>query len=353
MAKSAHSAPLNPRQIFFVEEYLIDLNAKEAAIRAGYRRARAASRGYALLRSPQIRAAIAEAMARRADRSRASIAGGITPERMLEEYARIAFSDWRRFAAWGPRGVRFAAARDLSREDTPLIAELVDGGPKRGGLRRVRLFDKQAALMSLGHILLRGDRARFAGAAPCPLLPPFAAAPAPQASARQRRFAEEYLTDFNAYAAARRAGYSERTAALNMTKIKRQPATAALIAALIERRAAPIRAEADRVLAEYARIAFADIGRLADWNHKRLRLKPKRRIAIADSAAIERIDSFGTSSGARGVRLRLTLHDKVYALDMLARHLGLLEVRVPGGARKQNYAAQRTSAALRARLGRR
>ena len=339
MSKSPHPAPLNPRQLLFVEHYLIDLNGKEAAIRAGYSRSRAAARGYALLRLPQIRAAIAEAMARRAGRCRDFIAGGITPERVLEEYARIAFSDWRHFADWGPRHVRFAAMRALSRDDRAAVAEIVEAS---GGLRRVKLFDKQAALTSLSRILAEGDRARFAGAAPRPS----AAAPALPPSARQRRFAEEYLTDFNAYAAARRAGYSDRTAALNMTKMKRHPATAALIAALIETRSEPIRIEADRVLEEYARIAFADIGRVADWNNKRLHLKPPRRVARDDSAAIERIDA--TRDGS----LRLTLHDKVYALDMLARHLGLLDQRVPGGALKRKYAARRTSAALRARLGR-
>jgi phage terminase small subunit len=92
MPKSSHLAPLTPRRRLFVEQYLIDLNGKEAAIRAGYSRSRAASRGYALLRLPEIRALIAEAMAQRAART------PITPERVLEEYARIAFSDWRRFA---------------------------------------------------------------------------------------------------------------------------------------------------------------------------------------------------------------------------------------------------------------
>jgi phage terminase small subunit len=352
------SAPLNPRQQLFVDHYLIDLNGKEAAIRAGYRSSRAAARGYALLRLPEIRAAIADAMAARAQRT------AITAERVLEEYARIAFADIRRFADWGPKGVRFAAARDLSPEDTPLIAELVDAGPQRGGLKRVKLFDKQAALTSLARILVHAPTARFGIALPpsgSPTAPAASAAqttarqrrvaPSPRqrrfaASPRQRRFAEEYLTDFNAYAAARRAGYSERTAAMNMTKMKRHPATAALIASLIETRRVPIRAEADRVLQEYARIAFADIGRIADWDDKRLRLKTRQRLAPADSAAIANL---GT---ARGITLELRLYDKVYALDMLAQHLGLLDPRMPGRTLSRKWPVTQTSAALRERLGR-
>ena len=118
------------------------------------------------------------------------------------------------------------------------------------------------------------------------------------------------------------------------------------IAAGLEARRAPIRAEADRVLAEYARIAFADIGRIADWDDKRLRLKPKRRAAVDDSAAI------ATIAASPGARLRLQLHDKVYALDALARHLGLLDPRMPGHALSRTWSAQRTSAALRDRLAR-
>jgi phage terminase small subunit len=346
MSRTTHPAALTPRQAFFVEHYLIDLNGKEAAIRAGYVPRAAKVRAAKLLRRPGVRQAVAAAMAARAARS------GITAERVIAEYARIAFADWRRFAAWGPRHMRFAAAGALGDDARAAVAELVEAS---GRLKRLRLFDKQAALNSLSRILTQGERARFPlGAANeharAPAGPDRAAAQAPLAD-RQRRFAAEFLEDFDASAAARRAGYAAASAPFQATKLRRHPAIAARIAAGVARKQRAVRVEADRVLAEYARIAFADIGRLADWSNKRLRLKPKRRIAPADSAAIARIDTSGASA-ARGVTLRLVLHDKVYALDMLARHLGLLDRRMPGGALKQKYAAQRTSAALRARLGR-
>jgi len=347
MSTSSQAAPLQPRQLFFVEEYLIDLNGKEAAIRAGYTPEAAAVRAAKLLRRPKVREAVAAAMAARAERSRAFVAGGITAERVIAEYARIAFSDWRRFAAWGPKRVRFAAMRALSEDDRAAVAEIVEG---EGGLRRVKLFDKQAALSSLSRIFAHGDGARFRGGAanddPPAALPNGAAVPYPL-SERQRRFADEFLRDGNASAAATRAGYAPKSAAFQATKLRRYPGIAARIVAGIAARQRAIRIEADRVLAEYARIAFADIGRVADWSHQRLRLKPKRHVTREDSAAIERIDA------SRGVTLRLTLYDKVYALDMLARHLGLLDPRMPGDAAKRKYALRRTSAALRARLGRR
>jgi phage terminase small subunit len=330
------SQPLNPRQRLFVEQYLVDLNGKAAAIRAGYARDPAV-RAARLLRRADVKAAIAAAMAARAGRT------GVTPERVLAEYAAIAFADLRRFADWGPAGVRFRGTRALAAEDTRLVAELVAGG-RDEGLRRVKLFDKFAALRSLLRILDCADIARFRAA---PAAAPSAAVDAGAGlTERQRCFAEEFLVDFDAGAAAIRAGYAPLSAPFQATRLRRYPAIAARIEAGIAARCQPIRADADRVLAEYARIAFADIGRIAAWSARRLRLKPKHRVALGDSAAIDRIGP------EPGVTLRLRLYDKVHALDMLAQHLGLLDPRMPGRALARKWQVQRTSAALRARLGR-
>jgi phage terminase small subunit len=346
MSKLSRSQPLNPRQLIFVEQYLIDLNGKEAAIRAGYAREAAAVRAAKLLQRPAVRQAVAAAMAARAERSRAFIEGGITAERVIAEYACVAFSDWRHFADWGPGGVRFAATRALTPDDRAAVAEIVEAS---GGVRRVKLFDKEAALNSLVRIFAYADSARFRPAE-APADPPVtavsvAAAPCPL-SDRQRRFADEFLKDLDASAAARRAGYARSSAPFQATRLRRYPGVAARIAAGIAAKQRTIRIEADRVLEEYARIAFADIGRIADWSNKRLRLKPRRRVATEDSAAVASLGA------ARGATLQLRLHDKVYALDMLARHLGLLDAHMPGRALKRKWPVQRTSAALRQRLGR-
>jgi len=77
---------MTPRQRFFVLEYLIDLDPKQAAIRAGYAPGAAAARGSVLLRRSDIAQAIRAAMDERARRT------GITIERVLEEFARIALA---------------------------------------------------------------------------------------------------------------------------------------------------------------------------------------------------------------------------------------------------------------------
>lgn len=59
---------MTPKQTRFVAEYLIDLNATQAAIRAGYAKPRASEQGYQLLRKPTVQAAIAKQVAKQAKR---------------------------------------------------------------------------------------------------------------------------------------------------------------------------------------------------------------------------------------------------------------------------------------------
>jgi phage terminase small subunit len=61
---------LTAKQARFVDEYLIDLNATKAAIRAGYKKHTAGSMGHELLKKPEIEAAIEAAKHERSERTR-------------------------------------------------------------------------------------------------------------------------------------------------------------------------------------------------------------------------------------------------------------------------------------------
>lgn len=61
---------LTPKQQRFVDEYLIDLNATQAAIRAGYSEKTAASQGERLLRNVEINAAINAARSERSQETK-------------------------------------------------------------------------------------------------------------------------------------------------------------------------------------------------------------------------------------------------------------------------------------------
>ncbi len=62
---------LSPMQTRFVEQYLIDLNATHAAIRAGYAEKNAKQQGYALLQKPVVQEAVTEAIQARSERTKA------------------------------------------------------------------------------------------------------------------------------------------------------------------------------------------------------------------------------------------------------------------------------------------
>ena len=60
---------LTPKQKTFVQEYLVDLNATQAAVRAGYSQKRASEIGYQLLQKTTVQAAIHDAMEARQQRT--------------------------------------------------------------------------------------------------------------------------------------------------------------------------------------------------------------------------------------------------------------------------------------------
>lgn len=80
---------MEPRQERFVQEYLVDLNATQAAIRAGYSEKSARQMGAENLSKPAIQAAIAQAQQDRAVRT------GITADRALREAWNVAIADAR------------------------------------------------------------------------------------------------------------------------------------------------------------------------------------------------------------------------------------------------------------------
>lgn len=85
--KNAQDAALPPMQQRFVEEYLVDLNGTQAAIRAGYSKKTAEQYAHQLLKKPSVQAAIAKA------RSKLSERVEITQEMVLSRYWMIATAD--------------------------------------------------------------------------------------------------------------------------------------------------------------------------------------------------------------------------------------------------------------------
>lgn len=144
---------------------------------------------------------------------------------------------------------------------------------------------------------------------------------------RHRRFVLEYLIDLNGRAAAKRAGYADKKAAARAWELLRRSDVKAMIAQEIKARDERLRVSADRIAKEFARIAFNDPARIARWGPEGVELVPSERLSEDDKAAVKWV-SVGGRKGARAQRF--LMHDKISALEALARIAGIF-TRGPHG----------------------
>lgn len=143
----ADTVNLTGKQEAFCNEYLVDLNGTQAAIRAGYSEDSAANIAYENMRKPEISARIAEL------RDQMGRGFNITRERIAQEYARIAFFDIRKIYD----GEQLKPLEQISDDEAAAIggvkrAVTTFGDEDNGGEKvsvEVKIWDKRAALDSL------------------------------------------------------------------------------------------------------------------------------------------------------------------------------------------------------------
>ena len=139
---------LTPKQSRFIEEYLIDLNGKQAAIRAGYSAKTAEAQAARLLRYVKVQQALQTAIEARTKRTE------ITADRVMVKLARIAFANMRDY--WPKEGETLDLHR-LDQDRTAAVEELTVVETVRGGVlhrrTRLKMHDKLAALTNLARHL--------------------------------------------------------------------------------------------------------------------------------------------------------------------------------------------------------
>lgn len=164
------------------------------------------------------------------------------------------------------------------------------------------------------------------------------ARPSPKALRGKRlRFAQEYLVDLNGTQAAIRAGYGEKNARSTASELLALPEVEAAVARLRAARSDRTAVTADRVVAELAAVAFADIRNVVTWN-RAIRMHETEDGALPvetvwsvdlktpDELPPEAAAALAELSLSPSGALKVKMHSKVRALELLARHLGLLEV---------------------------
>ena len=138
---------LNRRQNRFAQEYLIDLNATQAAIRAGYSPRTAYSTGQRLLNHVEVIAKVSRLIEARAVRTE------VSAERVVMELARVAFGDIRSIVQvveeegdHGPVSrVVVKPSAEWTRDEAATVAEVAQ---TRQGIR-VKTHPKLQALEAL------------------------------------------------------------------------------------------------------------------------------------------------------------------------------------------------------------
>lgn len=143
---------LNLKQAKFVDEYILLKNATQAAIRAGYSPTTAQWSGPLLLRKPHVSEAV------RAKQEALAAKYNVTQEKLIGEFAKIAFSNMGDYMRVGPDGDPVLDFSNLTPEEASAISEITTerymegNGEDARELKRVKfkLHDKLSALVSLG-----------------------------------------------------------------------------------------------------------------------------------------------------------------------------------------------------------
>jgi phage terminase small subunit len=160
--KKAKSKPqLTTKQQRFVEEYLIDLNATQAAIRAGYSKRSAEITGCKLLRVPKVASSIARAMEARSKRTK------MDADEAFIEFARVARSDMLNYMSFGAKGVVLRDSSELTEDQARAISEVSETVNAQGVRQiKIKLHDKNRALENVAkHLGLFVNRHEFSSRA--------------------------------------------------------------------------------------------------------------------------------------------------------------------------------------------
>lgn len=154
---------------------------------------------------------------------------------------------------------------------------------------------------------------------------------------RQMAFVRHYLDTLNATDAARKAGYSAKSASEHGCELLRKPKIQQAIEREVARSVPLLRA---RVVEETAALAFSNLADYVEFDqgghsidalddgttvvseHARVRVKPSKQLTRRQLAAIRKISERVSATGARQVDFEL--HGKDASLDRLAKILNLL-----------------------------
>lgn len=151
-------------------------------------------------------------------------------------------------------------------------------------------------------------------------------------TAKQKAFVREYLLCLNASEAARKAGYGDR----NSDKIGHQLLGNTRVSQAIQeyQKKAEVKFEIsqEKIIQELAAIAFGNLGQVANWDEESMEAIPKNEISEAGLKYIDGIEKITIGENCEKVVVKTLGSQKVKALHLLGKHVGLWKVEKDDGA---------------------
>jgi len=139
---------------------------------------------------------------------------------------------------------------------------------------------------------------------------------------KQKRFVDEYMIDLNGTQAAIRAGYSPKTADVIAAENLVKPNISAYLSRRLKERSDRTEITQDRVLKEYARLAFIDPRKFYDDNGNLMSINKVDEDTAACLTGFEVVSS-ADGEGSFLITKKIRMSDKKGALDSIAKHLGM------------------------------
>lgn len=144
-------------------------------------------------------------------------------------------------------------------------------------------------------------------------------------TAKQKAFVQEYLVDLNATAAARRAGYSKKTADRIGPELLGKTCVSQAIREAMQKRNQRTEITQDRVIRETAKLAFFDVRKMFDKEGKPLDISKLDDDTAAALVGIDVQDVYEDSGDGKefvGYIKKYKMADKLKALELLGKHTG-------------------------------
>jgi len=150
---------------------------------------------------------------------------------------------------------------------------------------------------------------------------------------QQKRFADEWLIDFNATQAAIRAGYSPNGASVQGCRLLEMPTVIEYITEMQEKMNSKLEVTREAVIQELARVGLVDIRNI--FNGSRLRsidtLDDDTAAAVSSVEVVTNTHRDGEDTYVDYTH-KIKLHNKVQALKELGQHFNIYEDHQKSGA---------------------